>query len=276
MPNDSKASRIFGGNICEPISCNCHHRSETERQDYPGPRCFPGLYIPRIYDRKLDHRKWHEGYVQTYLERDIRQLVNLADLRTFESFLKLCAGMSGQLLNYASIANAIGISQPTVKRWISLLETSGIVYILPPYYEIFSRRIIKSPKIYFTDTGLLCFLLSIRKPDELQTHPLFGAIFETFIVADLFKRVVHLGELPPFYYWRDRSGKEVDLIVDFGQTVLPVEIKSSRTFSSSFRSNLQKWIDLSQGRAVRGLVIYAGERIVGRGSRIPVVPWWSV
>lgn len=236
---------------------------------------WTGFY-PRIHDRHLDPAKWLEGYIRTYVEKDVRQLINIGDLRLFENLLKVCAGMSGQLVNFTSISNVTGVSQPTVKRWLSLLESSGIVHLLPPFFENFSKRILKSPKLYFLDSGLLCRLLGIKESRQLQTHPLYGSIFETFIVSDLYKRIAHLGESSPLYFWRDRSATEVDLIVDLGTSFFPVEIKAARTFSDNFRSSIRKLIGLSRGKADRGLVIYCGQRIVGSGSQIPAVPWWSL
>jgi predicted AAA+ superfamily ATPase len=160
---------------------------------------FSGFYPP-IHARRLTARKWLENYLLTYVERDIRLLVNVSSLRTFENFLKLCAAHSGQLLNYAAIANAAGVSLPTVKKWVSLLETSGIVFLLPPHHQNFSKRVVKTPKLYFIDTGLLCLLLSIRQPGELAGHPLKGHIFETFIISEYYKRIAHLGEIPPLYF----------------------------------------------------------------------------
>ncbi len=162
---------------------------------------FTGFYPP-IHDRKLEPRKWNEQYIMTYVERDGRNLVNIENLRLFEDFLLTCAAYSGQLLNYAAISNAIGVSEPTVKKWLSLLETSGIIFLLRPYYRNYSKRIVKSPKLYFLDTGLLCYLLALRQPKDVLHHPLYGSIFETFLISDLYKRAAHLGEKPPFYFWR--------------------------------------------------------------------------
>jgi hypothetical protein len=234
-----------------------------------------GMY-PRIHDKKLTAPKWLENYVLTYIERDIRTLINVENLRTFENFLKICASFSGQLVNYASLANAIGISQPTVKKWLSLLETSGIILLLPPHHKNFAKRLIKSPKLYFIDTGLVCFLLSIRTPAELKSHPLFGSIFETFVVSELYKRISHIGEIPPLFFWRDQTGNEIDLIVEIGGELLPVEIKSSKTYSADFSSAIKKWQSLKGNDSRRGLVIYAGTEIVGKTSPVCTAPLWRL
>lgn len=234
---------------------------------------FTGMY-PRIYDKHIDPGKWIENYILTYVERDIRSLVNVENLKIFENFIKICASMSATLVNHTAIANAIGISQPTVKKWLSLLETSGIVFVLPPYHRNFKKRIIKTPKLYFTDTGLLCFLLSIRKPDELLNHPLFGNIFETFIISEFYKRLHHIDEKPPLFFWRDKTGNEIDLIVENGPRLLPIEIKSSKTYDSSMKSTISAWLGLTGSAAEHGIVIYRGGAVVGKKSDITVCPWW--
>ncbi|UCF84242.1 MAG: ATP-binding protein [Desulfobacteraceae bacterium] len=232
---------------------------------------FTGMY-PRIHDKKRDARKWIENYILTYIERDICSLVNVENPKLFEDFLKICASMSGQLINYTSISNSIGVSQPTVKKWISLLETSGILFVLPPHYKNFKKRIVKTPKLYFADTGVLSFLLSIRNPDELMSHPLFGNIFETFIISELYKRVFHVGEKPPFYFWRDKTGNEIDLIVHIGSKLLPIEIKASKTNSPVIKSNIFSWLNLKGNTSERGFVVYRGEDSVGKRSAVSVIP----
>jgi len=234
---------------------------------------FSGLY-PRIYDQHLDSRKWLENYVLTYVERDVRSLVNIRNVRSFENFLKLCAAQSGQLLNYASLAGAVGVSQPTIREWISILETSGLIFILPPYHRNFSKRIVKTPKVYFLDTGVLCYLLGIREAEQLKSHPLIGSIFETFIVSECYKRMANLGEIPPLYFWRDKTGLEVDLIINQGTSWFPIEIKASQTFNSSFSDSMRQWFTLKGNTADQGLIIYAGKDIVGAHSDIPTVPWF--
>jgi predicted AAA+ superfamily ATPase len=236
---------------------------------------FTGMY-PRIHDKKLSPRKWLENYVLTYVGRDIRQLINVNNLRTFENFLKVIASHSGQLINYASVSSTVGVSLPTVKSWISLLETSGIIFILPPHHRSFSKRVVKTPKILFTDTGLLCFLLSIRNSNDLKHHPLFGNIFETFVISEFFKRICHIAEIPPLYFWRDKTGNEIDLLVDFGNRLYPVEIKSSRTYSPSFKENITEWFGLRGNTQTEGLILFNGERVIGSQSSIPAAPWWQL
>lgn len=236
---------------------------------------FAGMY-PRIHDKKLDPVKWLENYVMTYVERDIRNLLNIENLNLFEIFLKTTATYSGQIINYAAISNATGVSQPTAKKWLSLLETSGIIFLLPPYYKNFRKRLIKSPKLYFVDTGLLCFLLSIRGPSDLSGHPLYGNIFETFIISELYKRIYHTGSIPPLYFWRDQTGNEIDLLAELIGNVLPIEIKSSRTYNPDFATSIKKFLGTSGKTAKNGFVLYAGTEIVGTRSPVPAFPWWSL
>ncbi len=236
---------------------------------------WKGFY-PRIYDRRIDSYKWYENYLLTYVERDIRSLLNVKNLRTFENFLKLCASLSGQLLNYTSLANSLGISVPTVKEWISILEASGIIHILPPFFKNFSKRIIKTPKLYFVDTGLLCHLLSIRNIDHLKTHPLIGSIFETFLVGECYKRFYNAGEIPPLYFWRDQSGNEIDLLIYQGQTCYPIEIKLSQSYHLDFQKSIEHWISLKGNHSKKGAVVYCGPYILKQKQPVEIIPWYFV
>ncbi|MCD4812383.1 ATP-binding protein [bacterium] len=231
-------------------------------------------FYPRIHDKHLSASKWLENYVLTYLERDIRSLIDIKSLRLFEDFIKILAAYSGQLVNYAAISNLIGISQPTIKKWISLLETSGVIFILSQYYRNYSKRIVKTPKIYFIDTGLLCFLLSIYSEEQLKAHPNYGNIFESFIISDLYKRIHHTGHTPPLFFWRDKTGNEIDLLVDLGSYQLPIEIKSSKTFSASFKKSISYWFTLKGNANTKGLILYNGVQPLGSTSDIRAYPWW--
>ncbi len=236
---------------------------------------FSGCY-PRIHDRHLDSAKWYENYVLTYVERDIRSLLNVRNVRTFEHFLLLCASRSGQLLNYSDLSGALGIAVSTVKEWISILETSGIVFLLSPYFENFSKRVVKTPKLYFMDTGLLCHLLSIQTVKHLKAHPLLGWIFETFVVSECYKRFSNLGVRPPLYFWRDQSQNEIDLLIYDGQQGFPVEIKFSHAFHSDFRKTIELWFQFGKNPARRGIVAYCGEERVLAHSAVPGVPWYRL
>lgn len=226
--------------------------------------------FPILYDRQLDSSEWLAQYTQTYLERDVRILTNVGNLATFELFLRLCAGRSGQLLNIASLANDAGISMMTAKRWLSLLTASYTIKLLCPHLKNFNKRLIKSPKLYFYDTGLLCYLLHIRSADELNTHSMRGAIFETYIVSELEKACCNAGMESPFYFWRDSQGHEIDLIIENGETLFPIEIKSGQTVSCDMFKTLNWWRTLTDTK--EAMLIYGGsEHYTREGNQVR--PW---
>jgi predicted AAA+ superfamily ATPase len=222
---------------------------------------FNGFY-PRIYDEHFTPTELYPSYMQSYIERDVRQLANVGDLNMFKKLIKLCAGRVGQLLNCSELSNELGISVPTVQRWISILEASYIIFLLQPYANNFNRRVIRHPKIYFYDTGLMCSLLGIESPNRLEIDRLRGSIFENFIIADLYKQYSNIGKLPSLYFWRDKNGDlEVDCIVDDGRKLHPIEIKSSETISLDFFANLKKWHALANAATIplgRSHVFYGG------------------
>lgn len=227
---------------------------------------FKGGYPP-IYARNIKPTDWHAHYTQSYLERDIRNLVNIGDLDTFERFLRLAAGRSGQILNMDSLASDTGVSPVTVKRWLSLLTASYITFTLKPHSKNFNKRLIKTPKLYFYDTGLLCYLLNIRSVQDLELHSQRGAIFETYIVSELMKASYNAGIEPPLYYWRDSQGNEVDLLIDMGEKLFPIEIKSAQTIANSMFTGLNYWQKLS--RCDDGMLIYGGsESYVRNGIKV--------
>lgn len=250
-----------------------HVKRNKVNQDELYQMIWQGFY-PRIHDKHIDSYRWYENYILTYVERDVRNLLKVKNLRLFSQFLKMVAANSGQLMNYANIGNAVGVSVPTIKEWISILETSGLIFILPPYFENFSKRLVKTPKIYFVDTGLLCHLLSIRSVEHLKTHPLLGSIFENFMVSECFKRFYHLGEIPPLYFWRDQSGNEVDLLIHDGIKGFPIEFKLSRSYHSDFKKGIELWLALKNNPAESGLVAYCGEHSVQTNTSVPAVPWY--
>ena len=229
--------------------------------------------FPPVYDRGYSSFDWFGQYTQTYLERDVRTLLNIGDIETFERFLRLCAGRAGQILNLSSLASDCGISVMTAKRWISVLKASFTVSLLRPHYKNFSKRLIKSPKLYFYDTGLLCYLLGIRNADELLSHSMRGAIFESFIVSEITKACFNTGVEPPIYYWRDSTGHEIDLIIEKREKLLPVEIKSGCTIASDMFQNLKWWLQLSGMK--EAALVYGGDDQYIRES-IKVCPWFYV
>lgn len=222
---------------------------------------------PRLYDKKIDATKLYPSYINTYLERDVRQIINVGDLRLFQRFLQLCAGRVGQQLNVSQLASDCGISSPTAHRWISLLESSYIIFLLPPYYKNFNKRVTKSPKLYFYDTGVVCSLLGVESTEVLAQHPFRGGIFESFIIADLCKQYFNMGKRPPIYYWRDLNDRlEVDCVIEEGLSLFPIEIKSGSTVASDYFSALEKWSELAQADPDKRYVIYNGDLVQERGK----------
>ncbi len=218
---------------------------------------FGGGYPP-IYDRKLSPVEWFPAYVTAYIERDVRQLLNVQDLDAFQRFVKLCAGRSGQILNLSSLATDCGITHNTAKAWISVLEASYVLFLLRPHHKNFRKRLVQSPKLYFYDTGLLCWLIGIQEPGQLETHPLRGSIFETLILSELMKTSFNRGNRPSFYFWRDSNGNEVDVIADAGTKLMPIEIKSGRTINKDYFTGLERWMSLAGDQVMSPALFYGG------------------
>jgi uncharacterized protein len=218
---------------------------------------FSGGY-PVLYDRHLAPPTWLSAYVTAYVERDVRQLLKIQDLEAFQRFVGLCAGRSGQVLNLSSLATDCGITHNTAKAWISVLEASYIVFLLRPHYANFSKRLVKAPKLYFHDTGLLCWFLGIREASQLETHPLRGSIFETFVVAEMVKTAGNRGVRPRLHYWRDSNGNEVDVIADTGARLMPIEIKSGQTLNRDFFASLDRWVLMAGEKAMTPTLIHGG------------------
>ena len=232
-------------------------------------------FYPRIHDKGLNAREWLTSYYQTYIERDVRSLINVGDLETFGRFIRLCAGRTGQLLNFSSLAADCGISNMTAKRWMSVLQASFIVAQVRPHYENFSKRLIKSPKLYFVDTGLLSFLLGIRSAEEFRYHALRGAIFESFVFSELYKSFLNHGQVPEIYFWHDVKGHEVDFIIDRGFRMLPIEVKSGETLVSDSFKGLKYYHKLAGDKSERPVLIYGGNENYIRND-IQVLSWQSL
>jgi predicted AAA+ superfamily ATPase len=219
---------------------------------------FKGQY-PRIYDRDIAPTDFYPAYIQTYVERDVRLMKNIGDINAFIQFTRLCAGRIGQLLNHASLANDAGISPNTAKAWLSVLESSYILYRLQPYHNNFNKRLVKSPKLYFYDTGVACSLLGLRDENQVNLHYLKGALFENLILNEFIKRNFHRGENRQPYFWQDSHGKEIDCLLMAGEKVTLVEIKSSKTMSTSYFDNLKYWRPVADSPEAQGYVVYGGE-----------------
>lgn len=225
---------------------------------------FNGFY-PRLYDEKMSPAIFYSSYIQTYVERDVRQLITVGDLEAFQKFIQLCAARIGNLLNLSDLAMGCGISVPTARRWLSLLQASYIIFLLEPHFTNFNKRLTKLPKLYFYDTGLACNLLRIPSAQNLLINSYWGSLFENFVIADLAKQYYNSGAQPPLYFWRDKNGRiEIDCLIDDGTLLFPIEIKASQTISSRFFDGLAQWQQLAKDTthtpATPSFLVYAGNR----------------
>lgn len=244
------------------------HRSLNELWD----QILRGFYPEIAGQPGRDSRLWHASYIQTYLERDVRSLRNIGDLTQFQTFLRALAARAAQILNISEVARDVGVSVNTVKAWISLLEASFQVFLLRPYYANVGKRLVKSPKLYFMDTGLLCHLVGLRDVEHAASGPMGGAIFENMVVADILKMHMHRGDEPALYYWRTSHGSEVDLILDTQMGLIPMEIKLAETLRPeaakgivSFRADFGK-------KAAPGYVIFPGDQVLPLAESITSLP----
>ena len=252
--------------------------AEIHRTDFALPTyedyIFKGFY-PRIYDLDLNPTDWLQDYLKTYVERDVRQILNVGDLGIFRQFLEICAGRIGQLVNFSDIGNMIGVSYQTVNKWISVLETSFIVYTLRPYHQNFNKRIVKTPKLYFYDTGLACALLNLRHLEDLNRHFAKGALFENFIINEILKNQLNQNLSPKNYFWNVSGSYEIDLLLDKGGRLMPIEIKSSRTINSQFFEGLKYFQTLSGALSTESYLIYGGDEVQKR-SVAQVLSWQNL
>lgn len=222
-------------------------------------------FLPRVYDTHQRPQQAYSNYYQTYVERDVRQLINLHDASLFEKFMKLLAGRVGQLIDYNSLSSDVGVDAKTIKNWLSILEASFIVFKLVPYYENFGKRVIKSPKYYFIDVGLLSFLLGIETADQVSRDPLMGSIFENLVIVEFLKAQLNKGQTSSLYFFRDSAGSEVDLIIKKGRETLLVEIKASATFHTAFLVNLRKIAVIAKDVTKSYLVYNGDSRVLEQG-----------
>lgn len=239
---------------------------------------WQGSY-PRIYDRSIPAHQWLADYTTTYIQRDVRQVVNVGDLQTFAGFLKLCAGRTAQEINLSKLGSDAGVSHNTARAWLSVMETSYIIHRLPAWHINIRKQLVKAPKLHFFDSGLLCYLLGIREPEQLQLHPLRGAVFESWVVSEFYKANVHNGRQPHMFHYREARGPEIDLLIEQGTNLSAVEIKSGATINRDFFKNLA----IFKGRmemadrqyAIRPHVVYGGKDSQNR-SDVIILPWRSV
>lgn len=229
-------------------------------------------FYPAIYDKngQTEVGKYYLNYIRTYIERDVRLIRNVTDLYTFERFLRLCAGRTGQLLNMNSLAVETGVDNKTIGAWLSVLEASFVVFRLQPYHKNYNKRIVKMPKLYFYDTGVASALLGIENPDQLALHPFRGGLFENMIIVDFLKSRYNKGKPNNLYFWRDSLGTEIDLLVEKANSLLPIEIKSGQTITDDYFKSMSAWLRISGME--KGWVIYAGDEKQVRSNGITVLP----
>ena len=257
---NEKISQSLAGRvgIAQLLPLSLHELKADYTKAYYEDFIFRGFY-PELYDRNVPPEIYYPGYVQTYLERDVRSLQNVGNLMQFNLFLKLCAGRIGQILNYSALAVETGVSVNTAKSWFSILESSYIVFRLLPYFKNFNKRLVKSPKLYFIDTGLACHLLGIEKSSQVHTHFAQGALFENLVIMEFYKQRLAHGKRDGLYYWRDNKGLEIDLITEAGTELKAFEIKSGRTANYEYFKNLDAWRKLSKTEPQDTTVIYGGD-----------------
>lgn len=243
------------------------NQSAPDLYDY----LFHGSY-PRIYHEKPDLELWYNSYIRTYLERDVRSTLQIKDLAKFQLFLRLCAGRHGQQLNLNSLGQECGISQPTAQSWLSILEASYIVFRIQPFHKNLNKRLVKTPKLYFYDSAIVCRLLGIDSKDHLAIHSSLGAIFEGFVLCEIKKFFANLGKPAPLYFWQSHGGHEIDALLEFGQTLWAFEIKSTQTFKSNLLDNLEKWRKIYTGEDCQQALVYGGDDEFSSGQN-KIIPW---
>lgn len=228
-------------------------------------------FYPEIHNKNRNPKIWYPAYIRTYIERDVRQLKQIDNTLRFQSFVKLCAGSIGQQINLSALGNACGIDSRTAQSWLSVLESTYVIYRLQPFYNNYKKRIVKAPKLYFYDTGLACALLNIKKKDEFQLSHFRGALVENFIITEMVKNNINQNTGCQYFYWRDNNGVEVDLVQLNGNDILPMEIKSAQTYTRAFGQNLKKFMSYSKVSA--GRIIYNGEQEFRGSDGIELIHW---
>ena len=234
---------------------------------------FNGCY-PELYDKKRKPGIWYPAYIRTYVERDVKQLRNIDNTLLFHRFLQLCAGRIGQQLSVSAISNECGIDVKTVNSWLSILQSSYIIYLLPPHHNNFNKRVVKTPKLYFIDTGLACSLLGIRQVSELNNSHFRGALFENYLIMELQKQKFNKGSSTNIFFWRDNKGVEVDILLDKGGKLFPIEIKSAQTFQETYLRPMQQWNNFSKNKG--GLLLYDGKLEFTRKDKIKIQNWRTI
>jgi len=270
--SQSLAGRIGILNLL-PLSIAEINHSSYETHDLE-EIIFKGLY-PRIYDKNIEPIDWYPNYIRTYIERDVRQIKNIADLGNFHRFMKLCAGRTGQILNYSSLANDCAITHNTAKSWISILAASGIIFLLNTHHKNFNKRLIKMPKIYFYDTGLACYLLNVENKNQILSHFAIGRLFETLMISEIIKFRFNKGLPSNLYYWRDKTGHEIDCIYEKSDKLYPIEMKAGKTISNDMFKNLHYWLNLANKDTSDGYLLYGGDQTQKQKSG-HVIGWHNI
>lgn len=233
-----------------------------------------GMYPP-IYDRNLAPERWFANYVMTYIERDVRQIIEVRNLGLFQRFIKMCAARTGQLLNMSSLANDCGVTHGTIRSWLSVLEAGYVVFLLQPHHQNFGKRLVKTPKLYFHDTGLAAFLLGIRDAEHLSIHSARGALFENFVLSELMKQRYNQGLPSNLYFWRNNTGDEIDVVIEQGKKLMPVEIKSGQTFNPDFVAGINKWLKFAGDVSMPPQLVYGGHENMNRNG-VSVQSWQKI
>ena len=233
-----------------------------------------GMYPP-IYDRNLAPEKWFANYVMTYIERDVRQVVEVQNLSLFQRFIKMCAARVGQLINMSSLAIDCGVSHNTIRSWLSVLEAGYVVFLLQPHHQNFGKRLVKTPKLYFYDTGLAAFLLGIRDAEQLAIHSARGSLFENLVVSELLKQRYNQGLASNLYFWRNNTGDEVDVVIEQGEQLMPMEIKSGQTVNADFLTGINKWMKIAGDAALTPQLVYGGSENMTRNG-VEVRSWKQI
>jgi len=250
-------------------------RSENLVPQTTNEMLFKGSF-PRIYDKQIEATDFYPSYIKTYIDRDVRILRNINDYSAFTRFLKLCAGRCSQILNVTALAEDAGITRKTAEAWLSVLEASYIIYLLKPYYKNFGKRIIKNPKMYFYDTGLVSSLLGITSAEQIENFYMRGALFENFVVSELLKRRLFAGKTDELYFWRDSNGIEIDVIEEDNLEIKAYEIKASETMNTAFFSNIKKVKELTGLKAENTAVIYSGKTLPATKENGAYICWKEI
>lgn len=227
---------------------------------------------PEVIAKNINPSDWYSGYISTYIERDVRQLKNIKNLSQFTKLLRLCAGRTGQILNMTALSNDCGIDQKSVAAWLSVLQSSYIIYLLKPYHSSYNKRIMKAPKLYFYDTGVASSLLGINHASQITTHAAKGPLFENLVISELLKERFNRGDADNLYYWRDKTGHEVDVLIDKAGKLTAIEVKAGETISTDFFKGLEYFSGLVNGNLEK-ILVYGGKHGQIRSNGITVMPW---